>query len=119
MGLTGGTLHYEYRNGEILYYLNEQECPICGKRFEPTNLWVYRDNCLLVCSWTCLRKYRATTKRREEKGRNGRRHLTDEDIEFIKNCLNDGMRQCDICRITGISSSLISQHVKKIREGIE
>ena len=34
--------------------LIESYCPICGKEFYPTPMWVYKDSRHIYCSWKCL-----------------------------------------------------------------
>ena len=35
----------------------ERRCPICGKHFIITPLWIYKVNQRAVCSWGCVRKH--------------------------------------------------------------
>lgn len=37
-------------------FLKEHYCPLCGKEFYPTPMWVYKDAGDIYCSWTCYRK---------------------------------------------------------------
>lgn len=38
-------------------WLTEHVCPICGKSFVPTDVWVFRrGNCEFWCSWSCYKK---------------------------------------------------------------
>ena len=34
---------------------SERRCPICKRKFIPTNEWVYKTKTVLYCSWHCLR----------------------------------------------------------------
>lgn len=36
--------------------LSAHYCPICGKEFYPTPMWVYKDLDNIYCSYHCLRK---------------------------------------------------------------
>ena len=37
-------------------WLEEKKCPVCGKIFFPTRLWVYKLGDKLVCSYKSMRK---------------------------------------------------------------
>jgi hypothetical protein len=41
---------------EQTWFLKSHRCPVCGKEFFPTPLWVYRDIDGIYCTWSCKRK---------------------------------------------------------------
>ena len=50
--------------------LYPRKCAICGKRFESSAEYVYRDGnlhkrCKYFCSWRCLRQYQQNKSKRK------------------------------------------------------
>ncbi len=38
------------------FILPEHHCPICGKEFYPTAVWVYKYDGKIFCSWPCFQR---------------------------------------------------------------
>ena len=49
----------------------EKKCPICGKKFVPAPMHVYKVKGRLVCTWGCVCKYEKE-KENEKISRNGK-----------------------------------------------
>lgn len=55
-------------------------------------------------------------KERQVRGeRNGQAKLTDDTVRWMRHAVANGMRQADVCRALGVSPSVVSQIVKRIR----
>lgn len=52
----------DINGGGINHYV-ESKCPVCGKKFEHTDVWAYWrgyvNNKIFLCTWSCTRKYDA------------------------------------------------------------
>jgi hypothetical protein len=81
---------------ESLFSEHRRKCPVCGKKFFSTGLWVYKTGYRFrekyFCSWGCLRK--------DEK-----EHQTIDDQ--INRMIRDGLNDREIRSILGVSQAKI------------
>ena len=49
-------------------YIRVLVCPVCGKKFVPASMHIYKVQTNLVCSWGCQRKVEKEQEARKKKG---------------------------------------------------
>ena len=57
----------ENEKKEEVWTSRPHKCPICGKEFYPTPLWVYKNVDGIYCTWGCLRKNEKNLKEQIKK----------------------------------------------------
>lgn len=58
-------------------------CPVCGKKFIPAPMHIYKVQNCFVCSWGCQRKFEKEQEARKKKVRkNGDKQRKDDQFEF-------------------------------------
>ena len=97
--------------------MTERDCPCCGKKFQPTDLWVYKEGKKIFCSWGCLQKYRfdnINDLKRPGYPRPKKKDLTKEEVDVIRRALKMGMTMRNIAELLGISYARVLYHRDKI-----
>lgn len=106
-------------------------CPICGKEFCPTALWVFkreqRSKTVHFCSWSCLKKFDGDDARRINSSNSTRKYTKcfRERREIVavrkKNIYDlrlEGLSYAEIGRIIGISGQLVRSYLYSMPEFI-
>ena len=85
---------------------HEHRCPICDRKFIPTNEWAYRTKTRLFCSWHFLRE--------SEKNRNAQYHrLTDDQKMEILSRLREQQSCREIADTMGVPIKTV-HYVRRI-----
>ena len=87
----------------------EWKCPICGKIFLANEPWGYARNKRKMCSWTCLRKYDAKSRRERST-----QHIGDKERAEIMVLLKEGLKPQKVADTVGVTIQTVIYYQKKI-----
>lgn len=94
------------------HWLPERACPRCGKRFEPTEEWVYKVGSSYLCSYRC---YSAAWKDHEETKRQHalRTALTHRQLLDLFQEFKEGLSPTETAEYLDISKDSVNYYYKR------